>query len=285
MASMRAIKRRIRSISSTQQITRAMNLVAASKLTRAKAQLESIRPFYNETRRVVGDVVRNLTSRDNQYLVQRQVNHTGVIVITGDRGLCGGYNVNVSKRAMELIEEKGNEQLIPVGSNARDYFRRRKKNIIRTYQGISEAPYYEDASEIGGMASELFNSGEVDEVYLVYTEFVTTLTHTPKAIKLLPIEPEAEPESEDRGAAGMSFEPNEAAFLDYVIPKYLSTLIYGAMVESAACEQGARMASMDNATKNSTELINRLSLQYNRARQDAITQELTEIVSGANALE
>ncbi|MDR1914769.1 MAG: ATP synthase F1 subunit gamma [Clostridiales bacterium] len=280
MASTRSIKRRIRSIGSTQQITRAMNLVAASKLQRAKAKLESVRPYFEETQRLVFEIASNIDA-PNLFFTPRQVKHTGYIIITGDRGLCGGYNVNVSKLGYELIHEreKHSERIIAVGVKSRDYFRRRRKQIIRTYQGISEIPFYEDAAEIGEIAVDLFDSGEVDEVYLIYTQFISTLAHTPTAIKLLPLVAE-----KGRQNRVIDYEPDEEGFLSYLVPKYLSAVIFGALAESAACEQGARMASMDAATKNSSELIDKLTLRYNRVRQDAITQELTEIVSGADAL-
>jgi len=281
MASMREIKHRIRSVRSTQQITRAMNMVAASKLQRARGKLDSLRPFVGETIRITRDVSARISDRGNPYIRQRPVNNTLVIVISGDRGLCGGYNVNVSKAALALVNDKPGEQMITIGTKARDYFNRRRKEIIRTYSGISENPFYEDASDIGLLAVDLYDSGEVDEVYLVYTEFLSIVNAQPKTLKLLPLP--AEPEQGARGGL-FDFEPGEGAFLSYIVPRYVSTAVYGAMVESAACEQGARMTSMDSATKNSSDLINKLALQYNRARQDAITQELTEIVSGANAI-
>ena len=278
MASMREIRRRIRGVQSTRQITRAMNMVAASKLQRARAKMENLRPFVDKTKRVTRDITASVIDRDNPYIKGREVNSTLVIVISGDRGLCGGYNVNVCKAALSLANEKPREQIITVGLKARDYFNRRRKEVIRTYSGVSENPFYEDAQDIGLLAVDLYDTGEADEAYLVYTEFQSIVNIQPKAIRLLPL-----PAGDER-AAGFGFEPDESAFLSFLAPRYVSTVIYGAMVESAACEQGARMTSMDSATKNSTELINKFTLQYNRARQDAITQELTEIVSGANAI-
>jgi len=281
MASMREIKRRISSVKSTQQITRAMNLVAASKLQRAKIQLDNLRPFVTETMRVLSSVTSFLTDSSSIYITGRPVKNSLIIAIAADRGLCGGYNVNLCKEAFKLVSEKDNEQLITVGTKARDYFRRRGKNIIRTYQGFSESPFYEDASEIGLLATDYYESGDSDEVYVVYTEFSSALNHTPTVKKLLPLPVEA---GSSASSGFMDFEPNQSAILSHLVPKYVSTAIFGAMVESAACEQGARMTSMDSATKNSAELINKFTLQYNRARQDAITQELSEIVSGANAI-
>jgi F-type H+-transporting ATPase subunit gamma len=272
---MRSIKRRIRSVGSTQQITRAMNLVAASKLAKARASLESARPFCLETESSVKRIAA-AASPNNPYFKAGQNRKLAIIVITGDRGLCGGYNVNASKAGYSLIKDGEGDLVISVGVKGRDYFRRRRRKIIRSYSGVSEMPFYEDAYEIGMVAMDLFKDGEVGEVHLVYTKFLSTMTHETSSKRLLPIE--------SGGGGVMDFEPSEDDLLTYLVPKYISTVIYGAMLESSACEQSARMTGMDSATKNSVDLINSLSLQYNRARQDAITAELTEIVSGANAL-
>ncbi|MCL2352015.1 MAG: ATP synthase F1 subunit gamma [Firmicutes bacterium] len=283
MASTRAIRRRIKSVGGTQQITRAMNLVAASKLQRARQKLESARPFYQETRRVIESLAA-LSGAESPFLRGRPVRTSGFVVIAADRGLCGGYNVNVCKLAGRLINEKSgeSESIVTVGSKSRDYFRRRRKNIVRTFQGISETPFYEDAAEIGHLLTDSFESGEMDEIYLVYTEFKSVVSHVPRAIKLLPVEPDGG--GETRPQALMNYEPNPEELLALLIPKYVNTVIYGAMAEASACEQGARMTGMDAATKNSRKLIAALTLEYNRARQGAITQEINEIVGGANAL-
>jgi F-type H+-transporting ATPase subunit gamma len=287
MASMRSIKRRIQSVGSTQQITRAMNLVAASKLQRSKSKLENARPFYEETKKMMYGIISASQGIKNEFLSARPVRNSALLVISSDRGLCGGYNVNVSKKAIEVLTDKKSEHVVTIGTKARDYFKRRKRRVIRTYQGISEIPHYEDAQEIGVYLMELYNAQEVDEIYLVYTRFVSMLNHEPTVIKLLPLDasvlPSGYDDSNERSAV-MEFEPNEETFLQYVIPRYINTFIYGALAESSACEQSARMTSMDSATKNSSALIDEYTLRYNRARQGAITQELTEIVSGANAL-
>jgi F-type H+-transporting ATPase subunit gamma len=275
---MRAIKRRIRSVSGTQQITRAMNLVAASKLQRAASKLENARPFHKEFKEMAQSAIDSLRPDSSPYLRASTGSRYAAIVITGDRGLCGGYNVNVCKEARALLHGKSGEKVIAVGVKGRDYFRRRRKKIIRAYSGVSEMPFYEDAAEIALVAMDLFEAGDVDEVHLVYTEFLSTMNHVPRTLRLLPLERAG-------GASKIDFEPGEDEFLATFAPKYISTLIYGAMLESSACEQSARMAGMDSATKNSSDLIAKYTLSYNRARQDAITQELTEIVSGANALD
>ena len=284
MASMRDIKRRIKSVNSTQQITKAMNLVASSKLTKARNRLEDTRPFFRQTQRVISGVVRGSEGITHPYLEQRAVGRTAVIVITGDRGLCGGYNANVCKEAMRVANSKKNSTFITLGNKAREYFKHRGANIRESYKGFSEKPSYSDALEVGRKALGMFRTGEVDEVYLVYTEFISTIASEPKAIKLLPIDIN-EFETDLPNNTLTIYEPDEEAVLEYVIPKYVNTVIFGAMVESAVCELGARMTAMDSATENATEMIDDLNLLYNRVRQGAITQELTEIVSGSSALE
>ncbi len=282
MASMRDIKRRIKSVNSTQQITKAMNLVASSKLTRAKNRLMDTRPFFQETRKVIAGVVNGSKGISHPFLEQREVKKKAIILITGDRGLCGGYNANVSKAAMSHADDVNNVSAITVGSKGRE-FKRRGIKIIESFTGISEKPGYSDALKIGQLALDLFTKGEADEIYLAYTEFITTLYSEPKVIKVLPVDVN-EFTNNDGDSSGQSltiYEPDEEAVLEYVIPKYVNTVIFGAMVESAVCELGARMTAMDSATENASEMIDSLNLLYNRARQGQITQEITEIVGGS----
>lgn len=282
MASMRDIKRRIKSVNSTQQITRAMYLVASSKLTRARNRLNDTRPFFNETRKAIADIVSGSKGISHPFLEEREVKSTAVIVIAGDRGLCGGYNANVNKTALERVNSSKDAKMITVGTKSREFFRLRGKTIVDSVTGISEKPRYEDALKIADKALQLFTSGEVDEVYLTYTRFISTLSSEPKLIKVLPVDvDEFKNETESQSHALTIYEPNEESVLDYVIPKYVNTVIFGALVESAVCELGARMTAMDSATENAIEMIDDLNLLYNRARQGAITQEITEIVGGS----
>ncbi|MDR0957620.1 MAG: ATP synthase F1 subunit gamma [Clostridiales bacterium] len=288
MASMRDLRIRIKSVKSTQQITKAMNLVAASKLQRAKQKALSTRPYFNAVSDVLRDLALKSGSANNQFLKERPVNSSLLIVIAGDKGLCGGYNTNVCRAGREFFRKKKEQKYLTVGNRARDFFRRRKKNIIESYTGISENPFYEDAAKLGERAFEMFKKGEVDEVYIAYTEFNSVLTHTPKVKRVLPIDPgkiEGGDENSGKAVSIMRYDPGEDEVLAYIIPKYINNVIYGAMCESAACQLGARMTAMDSATKNASEMIEKYTTQYNRARQGAITQEITEIVSGANALE
>lgn len=285
MASMRDIKRRVKSVNSTQQITKAMNLVASSKLTKAKTRMTSTLPFFKQTQDVIAGVVKGSNGISHPYLEQRTTGKTAILVITGDRGLCGGYNANVCKEALALADSKQDVTFITMGTKAVDFFKRRGYKISSTFRGFSEKPEYTDAQKIGRQALSMFASGDVDEVYLVYTEFLSTISSEPKTIKLLPVDVNDFEENTEKSNTLTIYEPNEEAVLEYVIPKYVTTLIYGALVESATCELSSRMTAMDSATENAKDMIDSLNLLYNRVRQGAITQEITEIVSGSNALE
>lgn len=286
MASMRDIKRRIKSVNSTQQITKAMNLVASSKLQKARSRLDDTRPFFSQIRKVIANIVNGSNGITHPFIEVREVKKTAVIVVTGDRGLCGGYNINVSKEALNAVNKAKDASVITIGGKGKEYFTRRKVNIIESFTGISENPSYQDALEIGNIVLDLFTQEKIDEVYMAYTEFKSTISHEPKLIKLLPVDiKEFKTDDTKKSSALTLYEPSEEDVLEYVIPKYINTVIYGGMVESAVCELGARMTAMDSATDNATEMISDLTLLYNRARQGAITQEITEIVSGSNALE
>lgn len=286
MASMRDIKRRIKSVNSTRQITKAMNLVASSKLSRAKGRFLSTQPFFKQTRHAIAEIVTGSSGVTHRYLRERPVKKTCVMVITGDRGLCGGYNTNVCKTALSAASEREDLTFITIGSKGRDYLKHRHMHISAGYRGISEKPQYSDARHIGEKVLELYDKGEVDEVYLAYTEFISTISNEPKMIKLLPMDAEdfKDEKVEKHGSTLTIYEPNEEEVLNYIVPKYVNTILYGAMVESAACELSSRMTAMDSATENASEMIDDLNLLYNRVRQGAITQEITEIVGGSNAL-
>ena len=284
MASMRNIKRRIKSVNSTQQITKAMNLVASSKLTKAKQNFDDTKPFFNAIRRVIANVVKVAGNTDNVFLKSREVKNTGVVILTGDRGLCGGYNTNACKTALGITEGKS-ASYITVGSKGFEFLKNKGCDFAQNYTGISEKPTYEDARAIGEKITQMYQNGDVDEVYLVYTEYISTIASEPKVMRLLPLDTESLGESEKDNLTLTIYEPDDETVLAYVIPKYINTVIYGALVESSVCELTSRMTAMDSATDNATQMLDTLNLHYNRARQGAITQELTEIVSGSNALE
>ena len=286
MATMKAIKKRISSVNSTKKIMKAMNLVATSRLQKAKARLEHIRPLSDSLNQVMDSIKASMDNDDEiAFCKEREVKSIAYILFTSDRGLCGSYNANVSKEALALIEANGGkpEKLITVGKKGWEYFRRREKNIVSRHPAASELAAFSDAELLGSQAIRMFLSGEADEVYVVHTHFETILTHVPRVVKLLPFKHES---TDDKGGSShvMTFDPDPATFMENAIPMYVNLSIFGAMIESAVCEQASRMTSMDAATRNATEIIEDLTLEYNRVRQSKITQELIEIVTGANAV-
>lgn len=280
MQSMKLIKRRISSVKSTKKIMRAMDLVATSKLQKAKARMNDALPLINETKRVIDKLKSLETTADNVFVKQREIKNTAYVVITSDRGLCGGYNVNISHKALlDMDDGQKSEKIFAVGLRGWEYFKRRGKNIVKKYAGVSETALYEDAEAIGNVLAPLYISGEIDEIYVAYTKFESMISHLPCVEKVFPV---AAGEGEADTAAAMEYDPDADTFLTHVAPMYLNVFIYGAMVHSVACEQAARMVSMDAASNNATDIIEDLSRMYNRIRQGAITQEINEIVSGAN---
>ena len=285
MASMRDIKRRKSSITSTQQITKAMKLVSTVKLQKARTRAEATDPYFNYMYKTVSSMLAKSGTINHPYLAAGDSERKAVVVISSNRGLAGGYNSNIVKMITNSDFNKDDLDIYAIGSKAEDALARRGYNIVDSEPGMIEDPTYEDASALCQKVLKSFSDGEIGEIYLVYTHFKNTVTQEAKMIKLLPVEIEAE-ESEASGAdAMMNFEPNEEEALDMIIPKYVTSLFYGALVESHASENGARMQAMDSATNNAEEMIGDLTLKYNRARQGSITQELTEIIAGANAIQ
>ncbi len=287
MASMRDIKRRIKSVNSTQQITKAMNLVASSKLSKAKVRYLDTQPFFKQTQKVITNLICSNGTISHPYFEKREEKKAAIIVITGDRGLCGGYNANVCKAALKLADEKGHENvcMVTIGSKAKEYFNHKNIEIMASYRDLSEKPDYDSAAKIGKMLLRAYEKGEIDSIYLAYTEFISTIANEPNVISLLPVSKEDFKAEEKTSLTATIYEPDEEEVLDYLIPKYIITVLYGSMVESSVAELSSRMTAMDSATENAAEIISDLNLVYNRARQGAITQEITEIVSGSNALE
>lgn len=282
----RDIKRRIKSIGNTRQITKAMELVSSAKLNKYKSRLEKTRPYFDTVVESIQDILASTTGMRHPLLEKREVKKTCYLVITSDRGLCGGYNSNVTRMVDNKIDNKENVAIVVTGQKGRDFFKRKDYNIERDIIGISEDPQYSQAIELGNIVTELYESGEVDEVNLVYTRFISTISHEPTIMKLLPAE-KITGENSDEGnkkRALIEYEPSAEEVLSYLIPKYIQSSIYGALVESSVSEQGARRVAMENATDNADEMIQKLNLKYNRARQAAITQEISEIVGGAEAL-
>lgn len=290
MASMRDIKRRKGSIQSTQQITKAMKLVSTVKLQRAKQNAEKSKTYFRCMYDTVTSILARTGNLEHRFLKPGETGKKAVILITSNRGLAGGYNSNVIKLITrgELAEE--DLCIYAIGKKGKETLQKHYE-VKADYSDMIEEPAYADAMVISNQVLEAFAAGEISEIYLAYTAFKNTVVHEPTLLKLLPVEIEKEEQMagdaksiEDEDKAPMNFEPEDEEALDLIIPKYITSLIYGGMVEAAASENGARMQAMDSATSNAEDIIADLTLLYNRARQGSITQELTEIIAGANAI-
>ncbi len=286
MASMRDIKRRKNSVESTQQITKAMKLVSTVKLQRAKERAEKSKTYFDCIYKTVNSILSRIGTVNHRYLKVRESGKKAVIVLTGNRGLAGGYNSNVVKLISKNDEfTVDNTVIYAVGKKGRDSLKRLGYEIKEDYSEVMEEPIFKDAMDISAATLDAFEKGEISEIYIAYTNFKNTVSHIPTLLKLLPVETEDNNSEEaDKEIIPMNFEPEDEEALDVIIPKYITSLIYGALIEAVASENGARMQAMDSATNNATEIIDNLSLLYNRARQSAITQELTEIIAGADAI-
>ena len=284
MASMKDIKRRRDSIQSTGQITKAMKLVSTVKLQKAKGKAEITKPYSDLMYETICNMLARSGNINHKYLVPGESSKKAVITITANRGLAGGYNTNLTKLITESGIPKEDIDIVAIGTKGRDYLARRGYNISEDDSDIINEPLYTDARSICDKLLERFAAGEIGEIYLAYTSFKNTVVHEPKLIKLLPVSVDTDGLSSGEDTTPMNYEPAEDEALNLIIPKYVCSLIYGALIEAVASENGARMQAMDNATSNADEMISDLSLKYNRARQASITQELTEIIAGANAI-
>ncbi|PKM82210.1 MAG: F0F1 ATP synthase subunit gamma [Firmicutes bacterium HGW-Firmicutes-14] len=281
MASARDLRRRIKSIKSTQQITKAMKMVAAAKLRRAQERVVAARPFAGKIKEVLARLTASSSGVSHPLLEVREPKNICYVLISADRGLCGGYNANILRLNYNLIYNKPGS-LVTIGRKGRDFFRRRGYDIKSEFVGLGEDISFGVAKEIGQTLVDYYVKGIFDEVYLVYTEFKSAMTQNPVSMKLLPVEPPTE-----GGGTQIDYiyEPDPETMLSELLPKYIDTTIYRALLEAKASEQGARMTAMGSATDNASEMIDRLTLSLNRARQAAITKEISEIVGGANALD
>ncbi len=286
MASMRDIKRRKGSIQSTQQITKAMKLVSTVKLQRAKTRADAAKEYF----KCMYDTIQSMLAKtgvcNSPYLNKNDSTKKAIIVITSNRGLAGGYNSNIVKLIQANIP-KEEAKCIIIGKKGRDGLTRAGYDILSDHSEMIDEPQYPDAKMLCEEVLKEYTDGNVGEIYIAYTEFKNTVTHIPTLKKLLPVENEGtvtEAKESTGPEAIMNFEPEDEEALNLIIPKYVSSMIYGGLVQSSASENGARMQAMDSATSNAEEMIDKLSLQYNRARQSSITQELTEIVAGAEAI-
>lgn len=285
MASMRDIKRRKGSIQSTQQITKAMKLVSTVKLQKAKTAAENSRTYFDYMLDTVTSILARSGNLEHPFVKASEGGRKAVIVITSNRGLAGGYNSNVAK-LVEANFSKEDTVLYVVGRKGKELLQRKGFTVEGDYSEAINHPLYGDAQEMASRVLEDFTSGEIGEIYVAYTAFQNTVVHVPTLLRLLPVElEEREPGEDSVPVAPMNYEPDEEAVLEMIVPKYVTSIIYGALVAAGASENGARMQAMDSATNNAEEMIQDLSLKYNRARQSSITQELTEIIAGAQAIE
>jgi F-type H+-transporting ATPase subunit gamma len=297
MANLRDIRNRISSIENTQQITKAMKMVAAAKLRKAQQRMVATRPYAKKMQSVVGRLVYGAGAEN---ILMRQPEETEavlMIVVGSDKGLCGGFNNNLFKEVEKCIAQEyvqfhkeGNLHLITIGRKAEAYFKKRNYNVVDTNTGFFDNLNYEDASEIMSAATDKFAAGTYDKVLIAFNEFKTVITQNRLIEEILPINSQklAELEDENKDCVQVIdyiYEPDAQTILDEILPVHLNMKLWGAVLESNASEQGARMAAMDNATENAKELRDELKLKYNQARQSAITTEISEIVSGAAALE
>jgi F-type H+-transporting ATPase subunit gamma len=285
---LRQLRRRIRSVKSTQKITRAMELIAASRITRARNAVEAARPYAQMITRVIRDLAQEAEVADNPLLAPRETTRrVGVIVISSDRGLAGAYNTNVLRRAERLIAEEQREgrevDLYAVGRKAEMYFRYRKITPVQAFSGMSDQPRYADAVTVGEAAVAAYSAGTIDRVWLVYTDFRSALSQVTSVAKLLPVDPKPF-EGGQSFPPQFIFEPDPATILDALIPRYVEHRLYAGLLESAASEHASRQRAMKAATDNAGEIIEDLTREANAARQAAITTEISEIVGGAEAL-
>ena len=286
MASLRDIRTRIRSVKSTQQITKAMKLIAATRLRKAQENIISARPYADALDTVLGNLAGQ-GAVEHPLLTQRPLKRVELVVMTSDRGLCGGFNSNLLRRAQRFLVENGDAHEIrisTVGRKGHDYFRKREVKLRHDYAGVMQKLSYGSARQISTEVSDAFLRGEVDAVYLLYNEFISAISQRPLLATLLPVQPAAGGPAKSASSGEYIYEPSRDAVLESLLPRYLSTKVYRALLESQAAFYGAQMSAMESATKNATDLIGQLTLLYNRTRQAVITKELMEIVSGAEAL-
>lgn len=282
MANLQDIRRRIKSVKNIQQITKAMKMVAAARLRRAQENALANKPYADKMRQVLNDVAANAGEVSHPLLEVRKVDKKVYVVLASDKGLAGAYASNVFKEVVANLSSKSEADLVTVGRKANAYFKNRGYSITAEYAGFSERPTYDDARSIASKIIDMFTKGECDEIYMVYTKFISTINVVPTTVKLLPF---TGIEGQEAGQNGeYIYEPSAGEVLGHLLPQYLETMIYAALLQASASELGSRMTAMSNATDNAEDLIHKLVLTYNKIRQAGITTEINEIVSGAEAL-
>lgn len=282
---MKDIKRRIKSVESTMQITKAMELVASSKLRKAKEKVEKSRPYFETLYGTMQKIAMESRGIQSVFLREREEGKRGYIVVAGDRGLAGGYNANAVKLALSHMEERP-VTILSIGKKSTDFFAKRGYEIAGKYPSTADDIDISDVSEIVARAISMYEKGEIHELYIVYTKFVSGLTQMPQVKKLLPLKFNFEEDGYEPSESEETtkYEPSPEGVFNSLVPRYVSGIVFGAILESFASEQGARRTAMESATDNANEMVESLQLKYNRARQASITQEINEIVSGAEAL-
>lgn len=289
MATLRDIKQRIKGVKSTQQITKAMKMVAAAKLRRATEAILNARPYARKIQTLLSHLASNEDLMLNPLFISRDVKNVAVVVVTAERGLCGAFNTNIIREAVRYIQEDLQEKNIShslycLGKKGSDYFSKRNYNVVRKYPGIFASLNYSIAQRLSDQLISGFLNGEFDKVILIFNEFKSIIQQKIVVEQFLPIPVEDNAKSKGLAEANYIYEPNQKAIFEYLIPKHLKAQLWRVLLESNAAEFAARMTAMDNATTNAKELIRTLNLKYNKERQAAITKEILEIVSGANAL-
>jgi F-type H+-transporting ATPase subunit gamma len=286
MPSLQDIKRRTKSVKSIQQITNAMDMVATSRMRHAKEAAQANRPYAEKVSEVVKEIAVTVGGEFSHPLLETpEEGHRLVLVMAADKGLAGAYSSNACKEALQSIEDKATTEVVTVGRKPRDFFKHRNYNVAETFTGFSEKPHFEHAQKIARHIIERFESGEISDVQMVYTRFVSAISCVPETVQLLPfVAPEGEAGEAKGPGTEYIYEPSAEAVLGHMLPQYLYTTVYAALLQAAASELSSRMNAMSNATDNAAELISKLELHYNKVRQAGITTELNEIVSGAEAL-
>ncbi|MEG1996204.1 MAG: ATP synthase F1 subunit gamma [Oscillospiraceae bacterium] len=278
--SMKDIKRRIKSVQSTGQITKAMELVASSKLKKAKEAAQNARPYFDTLYDTIVDIASINRDYTSEYTKKREIKNSLFVVIAGDRGLAGGYNANVFKLTQQLMKDK-NVKVLTIGNKSSDYYKKNDFEVVASFNDIAQTFDAFAVNEIAEIIDNLYKSGEIDEAFVIYTQFISAINQTAVALPLLPLSIVAKKDSENK-VQYTEYDPSPETVFNLIIPSYLSGIVYGTVVESYAAEQAARRMAMESASDNAAEMIDNLSLSYNRARQAAITQEISEIVAGAN---
>lgn len=284
-SNMQDIKRRMRSVNSTEHITNAMKLVSAAKLRKAKATFEKTNKYFHFIMESIETIFNNASDVPEKYLKgSREIKNTCYIIVTSNRGLCGSFNGNVIKLAeQELAGKEASSSIVAIGTKGKEYFEKRGYEIYSEYVAPPENISFLETRQISKPILERYNSGEIDEVVLIYTAYISPLEQVAKSVTLLPLEPETDPDMYESLGKEVEYEPSVEEVFNYLVPKYVEIMIYGSVISSATCEHAARRMAMENATDNAREMLDELSLFYNRARQAAITNEIIEVVSGSDA--